>query len=184
MFIKEIIFLILFIFPGFSFAGSQEGIPWSFVFFQTLNFSIFVACLCYLLIKKIPPILKQKQMDFLDYRKRAISMEEKGRLEYIKLEKENLVLEEKEKNIQSTARTALADLKLEKQKEYELWLQNIEKQHQLEWDRQRRNVTVSLKDWILSQVMQNTREKLKAWSKNTESHEVADQIIEKEWRIQ
>ena len=123
-------------------------------------------------------------MDFLDYRKRAVSMEEKGRSEYMKLEKEILILKEKEKNIQSTARTAIANLKVEKQKEYELWLQNIEKQHQLEWDRQKRNITVSIKDWILSQVMQNTREKLKTWSKNTESHKVADQIIEKEWRIQ
>ncbi len=184
MFIKEIFFLILFIFPLFSFASSPEGVPWSLIFFQALNFSIFVACLCYLLIKKISPILKQKQADFLDYRKRAISLEEKGKSEYMKLQKEILVLAEKEKNIQSTAQKAITDLKEEKQKEHEFWLQNMKKQHQLEWDRQRRKETVSLKGWMLSQVIQNTREKLKTWSEDTESHKVANQIIEKQWGIQ
>ena len=179
--IKKIIFLTFLIFPLLSYAGS-EGMPWSFVLFQALNFSVFLFCLCYLLIKKLPPILKQKRRDFLDYRKRAISLEEQNRLECIKLEKEFSVLEGKAKNIQVTAQKAIDDLKREKQKEYNFWLENIKKQQEQEWIRQKRKKMASVKGWILSQVLQSTREKLQTWSKSLESHKIADQIVNKEWR--
>ena len=180
MFIKKFIFLTLLVFPLSGFAASK-GVPWSFVFFQALNFSIFLFCLCYLLGKKIPPILKQKREDFLDYRKRAVSLEEQNRSECTKLENEFLVLEEKAKNIHLTAQAAIDDLNREKQKEYEFWLENMKKQQEQEWHRQQRKTMTSIKGWILSQVLQATREKLKPWSKSSESHKVADQIIDKRW---
>lgn len=183
MFMKKIIFLILLIFPLSGFAGS-EGVPWSFVFFQALNFSVFLFCLCYLLIKKLPPILRQKREDFLDYRKRAVSLEEQNRAESMRLEKEFLVLEEKAKNIQTTAQEAIDDLKKEKQNEYKFWLDNIRKQQEQEWSRQQRKEMNSMKNWILSQVLKETREKLQVWSKSSESHKVADQIINKKWSAQ
>ena len=183
MFMKKIIFFSLLIFPVSVFAAS-DGVPWSFVFFQVLNFSIFLFCLCYLLMKKLPPLLKQKREDFLDYRKRAVALEEKNKEECIKLEKEFLVLEEKAKNISITAQEAIDDLKKEKQKAYKFWSENIKKQQEQEWLRQKRKTMTSIKSWILTQVLQTTREKLQAWSNSSESHKTAHQIIDKKWEVQ
>jgi len=184
MYIEKTILLLgflLFPLPGFA---DSEGIPWSFVFFQVFNFSIFLFGLCYLLIKKLPPILRQKREDFLDYRKRAVFLEKRNRVESMKLEKEFLVLEEKAKNIQVTAQQAIDDLRRGKQREYEFWLDNTKKQHEQEWLRQKRKKITSMKSWILSQVLQETGKKLQSWSKSPKSHEVAEHIIHKKWSVQ
>ena len=73
--------------PGVAFAASGEGIPFGFLFSQVLNFSLFVLILVFILRKKLPSFLRQKQSDFLEYRQKAKALEQKYQTENLTWQK-------------------------------------------------------------------------------------------------
>ena len=156
-----IFFIILFLSPITAFAGGNEGVPVSFVFFQILNFSLFVGALIYLLKKKLPSLLERKQNDFLEYRQKAIELEKKRIEECALLEKDLQVLAEKENNLDKSVAKALNLLEKELRSEGELWLENLQRQIEQELKRQQFTEMSRLKDKLLSRVLQETKEQLK-----------------------
>ena len=173
-----IFFVILFLSPITAFAGGNEGVPVHFVFFQVLNFSLFIGALIYLLKKKIPSLLEQKQNDFLEYRQKAIKLEKKRIEECILLEKELQILAEKENNLDKSVANALNFLEEELRNESELWLENLQRQVEQELKRQQYTEMTRLKDKLLSHVLQETQGQLKE-IKQEEVMRLNNQIIQR-----
>ena len=155
------IFIILFFVPMSASAGENEGIPVHFVFFQVLNFSLFVGALIYLLKKKVPALLEQKQNDFLEYRQKAIELEKKHTEKCAFLEKDLQALMEKEKNLNKSVAKAVNLLEEELKNEGELWLENLQRQVEQELKRQQFTEISRLKNKLLSHVIQKTAGQLK-----------------------
>lgn len=172
------IFIILFLFPVTVFAGGNEGVPVKFVFFQVLNFSLFLAALSYLLKKNVPALLKQKQQDFLEYRQKALDLEKKHGEECVLLEKDFQALLEKEKNLEASVTKALDLLEKELNNEKVQWLRNLQRQLEQELKRQQITEVSRLKNEILSHVIQKTENQLKEVKKD-EVLKLNSQIIQK-----
>ena len=155
------VFVFLFFFPGFALAGGNEGIPVPFVFFQVLNFSLFLGALVYLVKKKVPALLEQRRRDFLEYRKKAMEMEKRHTAECVLLEQDLQNLEEKEKNLNASVAKALRLLEGELKNEGEYWLQNLQRQTEQELKRQQFTEMSRLKNKLLSHVVRNAADQLK-----------------------
>ncbi len=105
-----------------SWAASSE-ISISFILFQTLNFTIFSALLIYLVIQKVPPVLKLQYEDYLMNKKKAKKMYEKAYQELeetknkiVELEKkEALFSEEVEVEIQKLEDIMVSELNFQKE---------------------------------------------------------------------
>lgn len=173
-----ILFIVLFFIPISALAGGNEGVPVRFVFFQVLNFSLFVGALIYLLKKKIPALLKQKQNDFLEYRQKAIELEKKYIGECALVEKDLQVLVEKESNLNESVTKAVNLLEEELRSDSELWSDNLQKQVEQELKRQQFTKMTRLKDKLLSHVIQETEGQLKE-IKQEEVLKLNNQIIQK-----
>ena len=52
-------------------SASQDGIPFSFIFFQALNFCIFASILAYLIRKKSPKALEKKYQEYMSMNEQA-----------------------------------------------------------------------------------------------------------------
>ena len=172
------IFIILFFAPVSALAGGNEGVPVHFVFFQVLNFSLFVGALVYLLKKRIPALLERKQNDFLEYRQKAIELKKKHTEECAFLEKDLQILIEKEKNLNKSVTKAVHLLEEELRNESELWLENLQKQVEQELKRQQFTEMSRLKGKLLSHVIQETAGQLKE-IKQEEVLKLNNQIIQK-----
>ena len=59
-----LLFLPIFFITGLAYGASGEGIPWSLVGPQTLNFSLFVLLLVYLLRKRVRDLFTQRKRDY------------------------------------------------------------------------------------------------------------------------
>ncbi len=157
MFSGTIIFF-LFVMPVWvCWAGGDGEIPVRFVFFQILNFSLFAGALIYLIRKKIPSFLKQRTVDFLEYRKKAIEQENQQKEACLLLKKEVEELVEKEKNINQSVTKALNNLKEELELQEKQWSESLKLQVAREIKLRRLKEFNSLRDRFLFQVMQRTR---------------------------
>ena len=81
-----------------------------------------------MLRKKIPGFLKQKEADFLAYRKKAIEQEDQQTEACLSLKKEVQALVEKEKNIKQTVAKALDNLKEDLETQEEQWSESLKLQ--------------------------------------------------------
>lgn len=160
MFLRAIIFFLFVTPAGFCWAGGDGEIPVRFVFFQILNFSLFAAALIYLIRKKVPGFLKQKEADFLAYRKKAIEQEDRQTEACLSLKKEVQGLVEKEKNIKQTVAKALDNLKEELETQERQWSESLKLQVAREMKLRRLKELKGLRDRFLFQVMQQTRKHL------------------------
>ena len=72
LFMFPIISLFLTItFTFYSLAASGEGIPVSFILFQTLNFLIFLGISIYIFLKQAPKFIFRQYNDYISMRNRA-----------------------------------------------------------------------------------------------------------------
>lgn len=150
----------LFFSPLVAEAAGAGSIPIRFVFFQVLNFSLFVVALVYLLRKKLPPFLKQKRQDFLEYQKKAKDLEHGHQKDCLLLEKEIKSLIRKQENTQKMVRDALKDLRIEWEKQEEEWLENLKRHVGQELERQKIKQLGDLKTRLLSKVMTQVKTQL------------------------
>ncbi len=157
---------ILFFLPGVVWASEEGTIPFRFVCFQVLNFSLFAIALFYLLRKKLPLFLKQKQQDFLEYRRKAKQLEQEHQQACLSLEQEIETLVKKQEKTQENVKKALEDLKMELKDQEKEWLDNFKKRTNQELKRQEIKQLENLKTRLLSKVMEQTKvqleEKIKA----------------------
>jgi F0F1-type ATP synthase membrane subunit b/b' len=160
MFSRAIILFLFVTSAGFCWAGGGGEIPVRFVFFQILNFSLFAVALMYLIRKKAPGYLKQKEADFLEYRKKAMEQEDRQTGACLSLKKEVQGLVEKEKNIKQTVATALDNLKEELETQEKQWSESLKLQVAREIKLRRLKELNGLRDRFLFQVMQQTRKHL------------------------
>ena len=184
--IKKFCCWMLFVFTLPATAGGNAGVPWSFVFFQALNFLTFLMILFYLLKKKLPPILQQKRKEFIAYKNQAGTLEKENREKCFKLEQEVLALDIKAKNIHIEAQNSIKKLREEKQQEYLSWLECIKQQQKTEIERRKKKEIELLKNWILSKVFPLAKERLSHWpSQDIESYKkYNNRILDKEWKVQ
>ena len=164
----RIVVYILFFLPGVTWASEEGTIPFRFVCFQVLNFSLFAIALFYLLRKKLPLFLKQKQQDFLEYRKKAKQLEQEHQQACLSLEQKIETLIKKQEKTQENVKKALEDLKMELKDQEKEWLDNFKNRTDQELKRQEIKQLESLKTRLLSKVMEQTKvqleEKVKAGS--------------------
>ena len=164
----RIIIYILFFLPGVAWTSEEGTIPIRFVCFQVLNFSLFAIALFYLLRKKLPIFLKQKQQDFLEYRRKAKQLEHEHQQACLFLEQEIETLVKKQEKTQENVKKALEDLKMELKDQEKEWLDNFKKRTAQELKRQEIKQLENLKTRLLSKVMEQTevqlQEKIKAGS--------------------
>ncbi len=66
-----LIILFLVAAPVCSLSAVGEGIPVSFILFQTFNFLIFLGFVVYLFLKKAPPYILQQYNDYISMKNRA-----------------------------------------------------------------------------------------------------------------
>ncbi len=154
--------ILLFILPltGAEGAGDAGNIPLRFVFFQVFNFSLFALALFYLLKKKLPGFLKQKQKDFTEYKKKASFLEKQNQSAYLLLEDKVQALIKKEKNMESTVAKALDNLKTEWETREKQEMKVLKEQVEQELKRIKIKALNKLKNRFLSSVMQKTRSRL------------------------
>ena len=134
-------------------AAGEGGIPLRFVFFQIFNFSLFMIALVYLVRKKAPAFLKQKQVDFLEYQNRAKKLEEEHQQACFLLEQEIKTLVRKQERIQEMVKKALEDLKIKWEKQEKQDLDNLRKRLDQQLKRQKIKRMGDLKTKLLSKVM-------------------------------
>ena len=175
--ILKIIIFFLFTIPVWAWAKGNEELPIRFIFFQILNFSVFVVALVYLVRKKIPVFLKQKSEDFLEYRRRAIEQENQKKKDCLLLEREVQNLVEKEKNISQSVTKALSNLKDELEIQEKQWLESLKSKTTREIKLRKFKEFNGLRNRLLFQVMQQTKEQLGGIKK--ESAIQLDQIVRK-----
>ena len=140
--------------------GAEGGIPLSFVLFQILNFSVFTACLFFLLRKKLPEFLQQKRKDFLDYRARAGDLEEQEQSARKVWAQKLHEIEEKEKTLTADVQKALSLLQKEVKEREDQNRQIQEQQNQRELKRVRIKELSLLKNKVLSLVMARAKAEL------------------------
>ena len=145
----------------FCFSAGGDGVPWSFVSFQALNFFVFLTLLIILIKKPAPKILAEKQKSFLDYRKKAIAEELEIKNTCLALEKEVKKLEQKD--VSKEAESALEKLKIQKTKEYEQWFTDAKIQFASTHTQTLKKESFLLKEALIKQTMKNTRQKLELW---------------------
>lgn len=105
---KNFYIFILF-FSSFVIAKG-EGIPFSFISFQLLNFCIFASILIYFAIKKIPNLLEGHYQNYLIMKKRAQQLYEQAYQRKDEIQKKMLQLKQDEKNFESTLKTQITNL--------------------------------------------------------------------------
>ena len=156
-----LIFISIFLFwPGLAEAAT-EGIPLTWVFFQTLNFTLFALVLVYLIRKKLPSFLQKKKQDFLEYQKKAQEMEKQNQSIYLSLQKEWKVLQMQEQSISQDVEKALYNLEEELKKQEKKEQETLKVQTLQELKRQRLKELRDLKNRILEQVMIQAKQRLK-----------------------
>lgn len=174
--VLRIIILFLFVSPSWIWAKGDGEIPLQFVFFQIFNFSLFTVALVYLVRKKMPDFLKQKQQDFLEYRRKATEEEAQQKKGCLLLEKEVQALVEKEKNLNLSVAKALDNLKKELEVQEKQWLESLKGQTDREIKLCRFKEFNDLRDRILFQVIQQTKDQL---SKTKAKPIILDQMVQK-----
>jgi len=179
MALKTIFCFVLFFSSSFVLAGAGGGIPLWFVFFQALNFLGFAFCFYYLLRKKVPPILKQKKQDFLDYRDKAKELEKEHKTTYDQIQHKLKGLIKKEQNLKQTVDNALKKTKEELEKNQLEWMGTQKKLFEQELKRQRLKEISSLKDKVLSQVLKQTKVEIE--KKETPTLELLNKQIITKW---
>lgn len=174
--ILKMLWVFLFIMPIYVLAKGGGDIPLRFVFFQIFNFSLFAVALLYLIRKHLPSFLQRKQDDFLEYRRRARELEKQHEQDCISLEEEVRVLIKKEKNIKESVANILNNLRQELEAQEKQWLENMEMQADKEIKLQRFTELNRLKNRFLSQVMQQTKKKLKKAQAEEPVHKLSQVI--------
>ena len=99
----NILFLLI---PVFAIASSSST-NISFISIQFFNFAIFLGILLYIIYKKVPGFLEEKQSQFLLDKKKANEKEMKNRQIYESLTKDVKALNKKQKNIEKNVTSAL-----------------------------------------------------------------------------
>ncbi len=173
-----IVFLLISV-PVVSGAGG-EGIPIGFLLAQVFNFSLFVLILFFILKKKIPPFLRQKQEDFLAYRQKAKALEQKYQAD-CRTEQEKIHhLANKQKTIKTDVARAISQREKEMAEEMEQSLKNLKSRAQQSLKRARLKETHQLKSWLLSQVMAQTKAQIKM-AEPAKKEQLNHHIVQK-WR--
>jgi len=74
--------------------AAGDGIPVSFILFQTLNFGIFLGLIIFFIARKIPLLLKRKHQDFIE-------MTQKSKKLFEQTQKENEQIKQKLKTVEN-----------------------------------------------------------------------------------
>ena len=148
--------------PSVAFAGSGEGIPFGFLFSQVFNFSLFVLILFFILRKNLPAFLRQKKADFLEYRQKAKALEQKYQADNLIWQKKLQSLMNKQENIKADVAEAVRQKEKEMAQETENRLKVLRARAEQALRRARLKETSQLKTWLVSQVMTQAREQIKA----------------------
>ena len=156
-----ILFLWFVPFIVFASGSEAEEIPWETLFFQFINFSLFAALLVFLVRRYLPPFLIQQKEDFLEYKGRAIALEQQYKDACLKLEREIEELNEKQKNLKQDVEQAIKRLAQEMEEKEQDYQTNQQRQNREELKRQKLKATNQLKEKMLRTVMSQTTDKLK-----------------------
>ena len=155
--------------PGFALGAGGGEFPLSFVLSQIFNFSLFALALFFLLRKKIPGFLKQKNQDFTEYEEKARKLEAQSKSSCLLWRKKMEALKEKENNLPQMVAKALKDLKTEMSLQKEQALKNQRAKKDQEIKRLKIKEFGRLKTRLLFQVMDQAQKKLKLSEKDMET---------------
>lgn len=91
---------VLFLFTPIFAIASNSSTNISFISVQFFNFAVFLGILIYIVYKKVPRFLAEKQQQFLSDKQKANEIEKENRQIYESLKKDIEELNKKEKNIE------------------------------------------------------------------------------------
>ncbi len=141
--------------------ASEAASPWREVGLQFLNFSVFAGILWFIVLKKLPPVFKQNQLDFLTYRKQARDLQQKHEGEAHKWQKDMERVEAKQRGLNQEVQQALGQLRLQLEGQLLQDQKILKGRKQSELARKRLILFHRLKEDLLKQIMEQSRSHLK-----------------------
>ena len=154
------LFLVIF-YTVSSWAASGEGIPVSFILFQTLNFSIFLGISAYIFLKKVPKFILLQYKDYLSMKERAETLYQQAQKNKDSAQKKLSQIKEKESRFDEELKLELKKMEVKLNQDLKDQENSIFRMAQNFVDQELMRLKTSLKNRFLNQVEALCRESLK-----------------------
>ena len=159
--------LLIIIFTSYSLAASREGIPVSFIFFQTLNFLIFLGISIYFFLKHVPKFVLRQYKDYISMRDRAEDLYQQTKKNIEETQKKLSQIKEKEVHFDEELHLELEKMEAKLNQELKEQQSSILRMAQNAIDQELIKLKAGLKKKFLNQVEALCRESLKNEEQNS-----------------
>ena len=163
---KNLLFIFLFFFMEKALAASSGGIPVHFVFFQALNFSLFLLILWRFILKKAPAFISLKHKDYFLMKEKAQNLYEKSKEEFEDVKQKLFEIEEREKSFDKELQEEFIYIEKKLSEELKLQKKSFEKSFQSSINQERMKFKEILKNDLLREVENLCLEKSQGKSQN------------------
>lgn len=167
-FVLSSLFLIIF-YAVSSRAAGGEGIPVSFILFQTLNFLIFLGISAYIFLKKAPKFILLQYKDYLSMKERAETLYQQAQKNKELAQKKLSQIKEKEARFDEELKLELKKMEVKLNQDLKEQENSIFRMAQNFVDQELIKLKTNLKDKFLNQVEALCRESLKNSVQNNDA---------------
>lgn len=154
--------ILLIIFPtAFLSAAAGEGIPVSFVLFQTLNFLIFMGIVVYIFLKQAPKFVLRQYEDYISMKSRADDLYQQTKKNIEETQKKLSQIKDKEMRFNEELKLELEKMEFKLNQDLKEQQSSILRMGQNFIDQELIRIRANLKNKFLNQVEALCRDGLK-----------------------